>query len=85
MMARYRKKPIVVEATKARIRHGVEASVMLPMCVIRRLFRRGWWIRTLEGWHRVTEGDFIITGVAGEVYPCKPDIFEATYEPAETE
>ena len=37
-------------------------------------------IGTLEGVHRVTFGDFIIQGVQGELYPCKPDIFEATYE-----
>jgi hypothetical protein len=36
---------------------------------------------TLEGGHVVTPGDWIITGVQGERYPCKPDIFEATYEP----
>jgi hypothetical protein len=40
------------------------------------------WIDTLEGGHIVCPGDWIITGVAGEIYPCKPDIFEATYEPA---
>lgn len=38
------------------------------------------WIQTLEGGFIVCPGDFIITGVAGERYPCKPDIFEATYE-----
>lgn len=37
-------------------------------------------IETLEGPHVVTPGDWIITGVKGERYPCKPDIFEATYE-----
>ena len=41
------------------------------------------WIDTLEGGHIVCPGDWIITGVKGEHYPCKPDIFEATYEPAE--
>ena len=40
------------------------------------------WIDTLEGGHVVCPGDWIITGVAGEVYPCKADIFAATYEPA---
>ncbi len=40
------------------------------------------WIDTLEGGHTVCPGDWIITGVAGERYPCKPDIFAATYEPA---
>lgn len=38
------------------------------------------FINTLEGGHIVCPGDFIITGVKGEVYPCKPDIFRATYE-----
>lgn len=38
------------------------------------------WIDTLEGGHIVCPGDFIITGVKGELYPCKPDIFEASYE-----
>ncbi|HEX8894456.1 MAG TPA: hypothetical protein VF783_14090 [Terriglobales bacterium] len=41
------------------------------------------WIDTLEGGHIVCPGDWIITGVAGEHYPCKADIFAATYEPAE--
>jgi hypothetical protein len=39
-------------------------------------------IGTLEGVHIVSFDDFIIQGVKGELYPCKPDIFEATYEPA---
>ncbi|WP_436296239.1 Gp49 family protein [Variovorax sp. LjRoot175] len=38
------------------------------------------WIDTLEGGHIVCPGDFIITGVKGELYPCKPDIFAATYD-----
>jgi len=40
------------------------------------------WIDTLEGGHIVCPGDWIITGVKGEHYPCKPDIFNATYEKA---
>ena len=40
-------------------------------------------IRTLEGDMKVTPGDWIIRGVQGEFYPCKPDIFAATYEPVE--
>lgn len=39
------------------------------------------WIDTLEGGHIVCPGDWIITGIKGENYPCKPDIFENTYEP----
>jgi hypothetical protein len=38
------------------------------------------WIDTLEGGHIVCPGDWIITGIKGEYYPCKPDIFSATYE-----
>ncbi|VAW48113.1 Phage protein (ACLAME 203) [hydrothermal vent metagenome] len=38
------------------------------------------WTDTLEGGHIVCPGDFIITGIAGEMYPCKPDIFDKTYE-----
>lgn len=41
------------------------------------------WIDTLEGGHIVCPGDWIITGVKGEHYPCKPDIFEITYERVE--
>lgn len=40
-------------------------------------------IPTLEGDHTARHGDFIIRGVKGEFYPCKPDIFEATYEPVQ--
>jgi hypothetical protein len=41
------------------------------------------WIDTLEGGHIVCPGDYIITGVKGEHYPCKPDIFKATYQMVE--
>ncbi len=40
-------------------------------------------INTLEGSHTVSIGDYVIRGVAGEHYPCKPEIFAATYEPAD--
>lgn len=42
------------------------------------------WIDTLEGGHVVCPSDWVITGVKGERYPCKPDIFAATYEPVES-
>lgn len=38
-------------------------------------------IKTLEGWLKISEGDYIITGVKGGRYPCKPEIFVMTYEP----
>lgn len=43
------------------------------------------WVDTLEGGHTVCPGDWIIRGVHGEFYPCKPGIFEATYEPVDGE
>lgn len=43
----------------------------------------GFGIKTPEGYHVVTHCDWIITGIKGEKYPCKPDIFEATYNPVE--
>ena len=47
------------------------------------VFQDHGWIDTLEGGHIVCPGDWIITGVKGERYPCKPDIFKMTYEVAE--
>jgi hypothetical protein len=41
-------------------------------------------ISSLEGWMRAEIGDWIIRGVEGEFYPCKPSVFAATYEPEET-
>jgi len=43
------------------------------------------YIKTLEGDHHASCGDYIIKGVQGELYPCKPDIFEQTYEPVRRE
>lgn len=55
----------------------------ISLCSIcRSLFHGHGWIDTLEGGHIVCPGDWIITGVKGEHYPCKPDIFEATYKEA---
>lgn len=53
-----------------------------PCAICKRLFHDHGWIDTLEGGHNVCPGDWIITGVKGERYPCKPDIFEMTYEKA---
>ena len=48
----------------------------------RKLYNVGvkWYIRTLEGDHEVKKGDYIIRGVKGEIYPCRADIFELTYD-----
>jgi len=77
---KYRKKPIVIEAEQFRAIYERGENVYAPFCVKKRLFRRGWWVKTLEGWYRVKLGDWIIRGVNGEFYPCKPDIFDKTYE-----
>ena len=75
---KYRKKPVVIEATQW-FKHGDHPMVKAtnPMEV------EVGFVLTLEGWMMVTQGDWIITGVKGEHYPCKPDIFAMTYEVAE--
>lgn len=68
---KFRKKPVVIEAVQW-FKYGDHPAVVnmgVPL------------IMTLEGPLYVTPGDWIIKGVAGEFYPCKPDIFAATYEP----
>lgn len=75
---RFRKKPVEVEAQqfwpdKKPWPDGVTAAPPLNP--------ERYVILTLEGIMRVSPGDWIITGVKGEKYPCKPDIFEQTYEP----
>ena len=58
-----------MEANRARIKQQMDAPFVT--------------ILTLEGEHVGSIGDWIIQGVAGELYPCKPDIFQATYEAVE--
>lgn len=92
-MAKFRKKPVVIEAVQfsPNVRpwpEGVELHEPPPGVIVSRTdgsrteMRQQPYpaIHTLEGWMRVRPGDWVITGVAGEKYPCKPDIFEATYE-----
>ena len=81
-MAQYRKKPVVVEATQW-FKMGDHPAVMPGWTYNEVEGKRHFaFIETLEGDHIVTPGDWIITGVKGEHYPCKPDIFEMTYEAA---
>ena len=79
-MAKFRKKPVVIEAIQW---HGFKVGPhdlgITPHCSPSGTMG---WIGTLEGGHVVTPEDWIITGIKGEKYPCKPDIFEATYEDA---
>jgi hypothetical protein len=74
---KYRKKPVVIEATQW-FKHGDH-----PMVETISPDSLNGWIQTLEGGHIVSPGDYIIKGIKGEHYPCKPDIFEATYEKVE--
>lgn len=88
-MAKYRKKPVVIDAYQlpaqdvdtpdsfhvwcedvgfSKFESGRDQTLVIP---------------TLEGDHTAQPGDWIIKGIAGEFYPCKPDIFAATYEPAD--
>lgn len=96
-MAKFRKKPVVIEAVqwegrwpdsppdwlaeagrqgKAYSDQRSEDERDPPFAI---------FIETLEGTHRGDPGDWIIRGVKGELYPCKPDIFAATYDPVESE
>jgi hypothetical protein len=92
-MAKYRKKPVVIDAEI--YREGLEDyfKYHIPMFGLftkQECLDAGFtpdfendkipFIKTLEGEHMVSPGDFIVTGVQGERYPCKPDIFEQTYE-----
>ncbi len=84
-MAKFRKRPVVIEATQFQV-----DKIPWPEGVTRDYEREGlqgatgntrfYGIQTLEGWYQVTPLDWIITGIEGERYPCKPDIFEKTYE-----
>ena len=81
---KYRKKPVVIDAEK--YAPGLEDGFVVDGVYhdkagpVPRSMNRIPAIKTLEGFHEVSEGDFIITGVKGERYPCKPDVFVATYE-----
>ncbi len=80
---KYRKKPVVIEAFRFRIQNipdwfmdEVSRNLIITHedhCLI----------TTLEGVMTANKGDWIIRGIKGEIYPCKSDIFEATYEPVE--
>ena len=79
---KFRKKPVVIEATQWFKLGDHPAVTEMPDWVVG-FDKDNGWVDTLEGGHVVTPGDWIITGVQGEHYPCKPDIFELTYEPAD--
>ena len=76
----YRKKPVVIEAVKYDGTNGAEILKFIFPDIEPDAKAFGETIKTLEGDMHVSVGDYIIKGVQGEFYPCKPDIFEATYE-----
>lgn len=91
MPKHYRKKPVVIAAMELMgDREGFEAvaawSGAFPVYweddLTERKTPRHLIIHTLEGDHRADIGDFVIKGIKGEFYPCKPDIFWKTYEEA---
>lgn len=97
-IGKYRKRPVVIEAmqwTGENLREIIaftdgppntrshHAGMMWEQYELL-VAENGLVIFTLEGQHIATIGDWIIKGVKGEHYPCKPDVFEMTYEPADT-
>ena len=86
-MAKFTKKPIEVEAVQFKQSNGdvYEWAVVhgLPLGGRKDIRNKGYsiFINTLEGEMEAHEGDWIIKGIHGEFYPCKPDIFEKTYSP----
>ena len=92
-MAKCRKRPVVIEAERwdgeseinGMINRGDKPTAVGTGGGFYEVPAGCGLIPTLEGPHLVSPGDWIITGVKGERYPCKPDIFELTYEPIETE
>jgi hypothetical protein len=89
-MTKFRKKPVVIEAFQLPQRGDDDVNAFLEWADLHGLenFESGrdetLIIVTLEGDMTAQPGDWIIKGVKGEFYPCKPDIFAATYEPLES-
>ena len=80
-MGRFRKKPVVIEAMQY-YGDSTEQVLVFGQGRIKQVAQDCLEIATLEGTMKARLNDWIIQGVAGEFYPCKPDIFEATYEEA---
>ena len=80
---KYRKKPVVIEAIQWTGKNGDEIEDFIKGCKHTHTYDdKGLaiYLDTLEGGHIASVGDWIIKGVKGEFYPCKPDIFEMTCE-----
>lgn len=93
MSNKYRKKPVIIEAfqmTKERHESNVDWPEWLHRAwnfasdetgAVYVVATEGFYVATLEGAMKINVDDYIIRGIKGELYPCKPDIFRATYEP----
>jgi hypothetical protein len=79
-MAKYRKKPIVIEAIQFNGRNSADIHEFCGDKVREPVGKDYLEIETLDGIHIASPGDYIIKGIKGEFYPCKPNIFEKTYE-----
>ncbi len=80
---KFRKKPVVIEAIQWTGKNGGEVAQFISGCPHTYTYDKkgaAIYLDTLEGGHYASIGDWIIKGVKGEFYPCKPDIFEQTYE-----
>lgn len=78
---KYRKKPVVIEAMQYQREDNIhEVLDFANEAMIYNPIENEYYIKTLEGDVKISKGDYIIKGVQGEFYPCKPDIFEQTYE-----
>lgn len=84
MIKKYRKKPVVIEAIQWNGSNAFEIWNDFEDIPIRLKEEGTLLISTLEGDHIASIGDYIIKGIKGECYPCKPDIFEETYEEVES-
>jgi hypothetical protein len=82
-MAKFRKKPVIIDAEQW-IGSQESFDQILALGLVKwkpgEMGTKTFIIETLEGNHLAKKGDWIIKGVKGEFYPCKPDIFERTYE-----
>lgn len=78
-MKKYRKKPVVIEAVQF-ASNNVDEILEFAKDSFKNPLTRDIIISTLEGNMIVSIGDYVIKGVNGEFYPCKPDVFDKTYE-----
>lgn len=91
-MAKYRKKPVVIDAFRwtggpdqTEDPEWIVEAIKDGKVTVTNYVSTQMHIETLEGVMTAKLGDYVIRGISGEIYPCKPDIFEKTYELADDE